>query len=225
MNSTQFNLESEMKELRMDVMQAVKQRPGNSALQTLLASNMDGYITPGDIVTNGAAAVLLTGCGVAMGTGSGILLHVVGQSVPGPDIGFGLGLLMSGIVVSVRVIADLWPNGESKPTEPILTTEPQAPVIEMGLQIVDGRQSVLLLPDVPKSLVLKMAKATARAYYIPGGQKNFSQRQLGQPWGDHLATVKDKLTGLGYLEAEKNNTLAVTESGAAWLMKIMAEAG
>ena len=225
MNSAQFDAQTEIREFRAEVMQAIKQRPSNGVLQTLLASNMDGYITPGDIVTNGAAAVLLTGCGVAIGTGAGILLHVAGQSVPGPDIGFGLGLLVSGVVVSVRVIADLWPNRETEPTKPVVTTEPQAPVIEMGLKIKEGQQRILLLPDVPRSLVLKMAKETARAYYGPGNQKNFSQRQLGLPWGDHLITVKDKLTGLGYLEAEKNNTLAVTESGAAWLMKIMAEAG
>ncbi len=222
MKHAQFDVQAEMKELRMEVMQAIKQRPGNSALQTLLASNMDGYITPGDVLTNGAAAVLLTGCGVAIGTGLGIFAHVAGMPVPGPDIGLGLGLVVSGVVVSARVIADLWPNREPEPTQPVFT-EPQA-IVETGLQIEDGRQRVLLLPDVPRSLVLRMAKATARAYYAPGGSKlNFSQRDLGRPWGEHLTVVKEKLTGLGYLEDAKNNTKKVTGKGAAWLTRIMAE--
>lgn len=223
MNSQQLDVQSEIHQLRLEVAQINKQRTSGGVLQTLLASNMDGYITPGDIIANGAASVLLTGCGLAIGTGLGIFAHVLGKPIPGPELGTGLGLLVSGVTVGARVIMDLW-GKDTEATQPIIADEITPAIVKMGLQIDDGRQHVLLLHAIPRSLVLRMAKATARAYYAPGGAKqNFSQRQLGQPWGEHLPVIKEKLTALGYLEVAKNNTLKVTDSGAVWLMKVMAE--
>ena len=215
-NAYLTQLQTDLAELRADVRQLNTARQ-NSALQNILASGAEGVA---DFVQNGAAMLVLVGCGTAMGSGAD-MLGASGAS----GAGTGLGLLIGGAAVGLRVMLDLGLTELLENKDKTVPIEPPKPSEEMGLWIfANEHEKILLLAQVPRSIVASMAKKTARRYYMPGGNKlNFSQRDHGKPWGEHLPIVKEKLLSIDYLERAQNNAMQFTPKGAAWLLKMMRE--
>lgn len=214
----------EMQAAVLNELGAIKQglatRQKQSALQSVLASWADAL---GDLGQNGAAFAVLVGGGGSVGAGMDKIFTTGAM-----DYGIGVGLIIGGLAVSIRVVLldlglqELFSiKKDSVEDEPELTPVVVKPSREKGFRIDLPNGYIILLENVPTSIIRSMVQKTARAYYSYGGsESNFSKAQLGKPWGEHLSRVKEQLKTIEYLEDAPNSTMKFTKSGANWLLQI-----
>lgn len=221
-------LETQLAELRAEMRSFATTRQQQSWAQNVLTSAADAVK---DVAQNVGSFVTLTGCGVAVGAGVE-RFGFVGAT----DHGLGAGLILGGASVGVRVALDtvvgelfgLLPQKEEverqEQVHQVFDVEPDPalPQPDMGLEVWDGHGSYIkLLPELPRHLVLRMAKITAGEYFGNSDEKNFSERQTGRPWGEHLKAVKKSLLAIGHIESAGNNTHQFTERGEDWLRTVI----
>lgn len=189
----------------------------------LAQSGVDGSITPGDLFTGalfvGMFTVLGGGGGSAVGALASVTPWASGAIVaPLTTTGLAGGFLVGAGVVAWKLYQDYT---YTPPLE--LPADETETNVKYGLPLTyrEGRQDLFLtlLPDVKRPLVEKMVRDTAQLYWKPkkDGQRAFSQRKTGKPFGDRLADVKVILEKVKYITPAPNGTYQFTGRGRAWL--------
>ena len=118
---------------------------------------------------------------------------------------------------------DWWEKGEAdeRTPAPQSTTDQVVYGYELHRMMPDrSLQRAILLPDYPRYVTKQKLIQCARLYFELDGNKNFSKRQCGEPFGDDIAQIQDELERLGYVAKKgkaKNAPRGWTPEGKRWL--------